>query len=360
MGSSPFLHAAVRLLKITAPQAQPRWRHCLQPRSAVRLTQFEATSNLLRNGSDAAGCFEVTLNQRCSAKWRRLYFEATSNLLRNGSDAAGCFEVTLNQRCSAKWRRLCFEATSNLLRNGSDAAVCFEVALNQRCSAKWRRLCFEATSNLLRNGSDAVVCFEVTLNQCCSAKWPRLCFEATSNLLRNGSDAVVCFEVTLNQRCGAKWLRLYFEATSNLLRNGCGAEACSASMPELYLRARGALRGIRSVPDGAGLLLFRDADCDRSFFSSFLIFTHKMSHLIHFCVIRCPFCSFRLFDTKTELLTFAKHAKIQGKCIFLLAISFRMRYTPAQKQRSSCRFPSREETHPTTLNHTFSTYYTDL
>jgi len=37
MGSSPFLHAAVRLLKITAPQAQPRWRHCLQPRSAVRL-----------------------------------------------------------------------------------------------------------------------------------------------------------------------------------------------------------------------------------------------------------------------------------------------------------------------------------
>ncbi|MBQ7022015.1 MAG: hypothetical protein IJN29_00405 [Akkermansia sp.] len=39
-------------------------------------------------------------------------------------------------------------------------------------------------------------------------------------------------------------------------------------MPELYLRARGALRGIRSVPDGAGLLLFRDADCDRSFFSS--------------------------------------------------------------------------------------------
>ena len=50
--------------------------------------------------------------------------------------------------------------------------------------------------------------------------------------------------------------------------------------------------------------------------------------------------------------------KFSKKRIFLLAIAFGMRYTPAQKQRSSCRFPSREETQPLTRNHTFSTYYT--
>lgn len=53
--------------------------------------------------------------------------------------------------------------------------------------------------------------------------------------------------------------------------------------------------------------------------------------------------------------------KFSKKRIFLLAIAFGMRYTSAQKQRSSCRLPSREEKgQPGSSHLSKSTYYKDF